>query len=244
MHATRNRCCSAIFDVIMMTGSFWQLRRCAGSKKGFDHVGDNGAGLDEVECRDGRIHSVELLAAAQELGVDRTDLVERLAYVAVVVEVLGDFAERVVRHVVHLRTLTGRADGQIALGAVAAIVGAVAARPSAALVLLEQRAAQEACERRQAAQELVAALAQRRGGSVLHEWRIPLITGPMILVVFDSWVKPFLSSAEGFHNRREVGEAEGIDLQRWESWRRARHGPIGPILADGERSTSQRPKLF
>src|SRR5262249_60784053 len=109
---------------------------------------------------------------------------------------LGDFAERVVRHVVHLRTLTGRADGQIALGAVAAIVGAVAARPSAALVLLEQRAAQEACERRQAAQELVAALAQRRGGRVLHELRIPLITDPVILVVFDSWVKPFLSRGQ------------------------------------------------
>src|SRR5215831_13136781 len=132
MHATRDRCCSAIFDVIIMIGSFWQRQRPAGSKKGFDHVGENGACLGEVECRYGRIHSVEVLAAAEELGVDRTDLVERLAHVAVVVEVLGDFDESVVRHVIYLRTLVGRADRQVALGAVAAVVGAVAARVRAA----------------------------------------------------------------------------------------------------------------
>src|SRR5215467_8550609 len=193
MHATRHRCRSAIFDVIMI-GSSWQSRHSAGGKKGFDHVGENGACLGEVECRDGRIHSVEVLAAAEELGVDRTDLVERLAHVAVVVEVLGDFEESIVRHVIYLRTLTGRADREIALGAVAAIVGAVTTWPSAALVLLEQRTAQYARERRQVAQELLATLAQRRRGCVLHELRIPLITDPMILVVFDSWVKPFLSS--------------------------------------------------
>ena len=74
-----------------MIGSLWQCRHRAGGKKGFDHVGDNGACLGEVEGRDGRIHSVEFLAAAQELGVDRADLVERLAQVAVIVEVLGNF---------------------------------------------------------------------------------------------------------------------------------------------------------
>jgi hypothetical protein len=65
MHATRDKCWSAIFDVnIIMVDSFWQRRRDAGGKKGFDHVGENGACLGEVECRDGRIHSVEFLAAA------------------------------------------------------------------------------------------------------------------------------------------------------------------------------------
>jgi hypothetical protein len=82
MQATRDRCWSVIFDVIMI-GSFKQRRRDAASKKGFDHVGENGTCLGEVECRDGRIHSVEFLAAAEELGVDRTDFVERLAHVAV-----------------------------------------------------------------------------------------------------------------------------------------------------------------
>jgi len=31
-----------ILDIIMI-GSFWQSWRCAGGKKGFDHVGENGA---------------------------------------------------------------------------------------------------------------------------------------------------------------------------------------------------------
>ena len=87
-----------------MVGSFWQSRRGAGSKKRFDHVGENGARLGDVDSRDGRIHSVEFLAAAQKLGIDRADLVERIAHVAVVVEVLGNFDERVVWHVVYLRT--------------------------------------------------------------------------------------------------------------------------------------------
>src|SRR5215470_2625115 len=99
-----------------MIVSLWQSRHYrAGSKKGFDHVGENGTCLGKVECRDGWIHSIEFLAAAQELGVDRTDLVERLAHIAVVVEVLGDFDECVVRHVVYLRTSVGRADRQVAL---------------------------------------------------------------------------------------------------------------------------------
>ena len=56
--------------------------------------------LGDVDDRNGRIHSVEFLAAAQKLGVDGADLVERIAHVAVVVEVLVDFAESVVWHVV------------------------------------------------------------------------------------------------------------------------------------------------
>jgi hypothetical protein len=62
-----------------MIGSFWHWRRSAGSKKRFDHVGENGARLCEVDSRDGRIHLVEFLAATQEFGVDCTDLVECVA---------------------------------------------------------------------------------------------------------------------------------------------------------------------
>jgi hypothetical protein len=48
-----------------MIVSLWQSRHYrAGSKKGFDHVGEDGAGLDEVESRNRWIHSVEFLAAA------------------------------------------------------------------------------------------------------------------------------------------------------------------------------------
>src|SRR5258707_15780832 len=102
MHATRDRCWSAILDVIIMIGSFWRRRRGTGSKKRFDHVGENGARLGDVDSRDGRIHSVEFLAAAQKLGVDCANPVERVAHVAIVVEVLVDFVERVVWHIVYL----------------------------------------------------------------------------------------------------------------------------------------------
>ena len=53
-------------------------RRGAGSKKGFDHVGDDGARLGKIECCNSRVYLVETLAAAQKLGIDRTDLVEHL----------------------------------------------------------------------------------------------------------------------------------------------------------------------
>src|SRR5262245_32511605 len=198
------------------------------------------------------IHSVEVLAAAKELGVDRTDLVERLAHVAVIVEVLGHFAESVVRHVVDVWALIGRADRQIALGAVAAIVGTMAARPAAALVLLEQRAAQDACERRECAQELLAALAQRRGGRVLHELRIPLITDPVILVVFDSWVKPFLSRGQEIPQSLRVQRGRrrrlsGIAILAAYSTPTNQSSPRGWRSCrdrDGAHPVSERPKLF
>jgi hypothetical protein len=39
-----------------MIGSLWVGRRGAPSKEGFDHVGDDGTRLGEVEGGDGRIH--------------------------------------------------------------------------------------------------------------------------------------------------------------------------------------------
>jgi hypothetical protein len=36
----------------------------AGRKIGLDHAGDDGARLRKIECSDGRVHSVELLASA------------------------------------------------------------------------------------------------------------------------------------------------------------------------------------
>ena len=62
-----------------MVGSFRIERRGAGSKIGFDHVGDDGARLGKIECCNSRVHLVEALAAAQKLGIDRTDLVESFA---------------------------------------------------------------------------------------------------------------------------------------------------------------------
>jgi hypothetical protein len=61
-----------------MIGSFRVERRGAGSKIGFDHVGDDGARLGKIERCDSRIHLVEILAATQKLGIDRANLVEHL----------------------------------------------------------------------------------------------------------------------------------------------------------------------
>ena len=61
-----------------MIGSLWVGRRGAPSKVRFDHVGDDGARLGEIEGGDGRIHLVETLAAAQQFGIDRANLVEHL----------------------------------------------------------------------------------------------------------------------------------------------------------------------
>ncbi len=69
-----------------MIGSLRVGRRGATSKIGFDHVGEDGARLGEVEGSDGRVHLVETLAAAQKFGIDRADLVEHLASVRLIVE--------------------------------------------------------------------------------------------------------------------------------------------------------------
>jgi hypothetical protein len=92
-----------------MIGSLWVGRRGASSKEGFDHVGDDGARLGEVEGGDGRIHLVETLAAAQQFGIDRADLVERLLQLAEVGEELGDLCVSCIGHVAEPRALPVRA---------------------------------------------------------------------------------------------------------------------------------------
>src|SRR5580704_5122151 len=79
MQASRDRCRSAILEIIML-GSLRVGRWGATSKIGFDHVGEDDARLGDVEGSDGRVHLVETLAAAQKCGIDRADLVEHLAY--------------------------------------------------------------------------------------------------------------------------------------------------------------------
>ena len=122
-----------------MIGSLWVGRRGAPSKVRFDHVGDDGARLGEVEGGDGRIHLVETLATAQKLGVDRTDLVEHLLQLAKIAKKLGNLIVARIRHVAKSWSLAGSADcGQISLRAVPRSVDAMAIRPTAALVGLDQ----------------------------------------------------------------------------------------------------------
>lgn len=147
-----------------MIGSLRVGRRGATSKIGFDHVGEDGARFDDVESSDGRVHLVETLAAAQKFGIDRADLVEHLAQFAEVGEELADFGVGCIRHVANPRALAGSTDcGKISLGAMPRPIDTVAVGPAAALVGLDQRAAQYLFDRRQAAREPVAAFEQGCG---------------------------------------------------------------------------------
>ena len=147
-----------------MIVSLWVGRRGAPSKVGFDHVGDDGTRLGEVEGGDGRIHLVETLAAAQKFGIDRADFVEHLAQFAEVGEELADFGVGCIRHVTDPRALAGSSDcGEISFGAVPRSIDAVAVGPAAALVGLHQRTAHDLLDRGQAAHELVATLAKGCG---------------------------------------------------------------------------------
>jgi len=147
-----------------MIVSLWVGRRSAPSKVGFDHVGDDGTRLGEVEGGDGRIHLVETLAAAQQFGIDRADLVEHLLQFAEVGEELGDLGVSCIGHVAEPRALAGSSDcGEISLGAMPRSVDTVAVGPPAAFVGLHQRTANDLLDRGQAAHELVATLAQGCG---------------------------------------------------------------------------------
>jgi hypothetical protein len=122
-----------------MIGSFRIERRGAGSKIGFDHVGDDGARLGKIERCDSRIHLVEALAATQELGIDRANLVEHLLKLSVVGEKRSDLGVSRVRHIAKARAFAGSGDrGQVTLGPVPRSVDAMTIGPATTFVGLDQ----------------------------------------------------------------------------------------------------------
>src|ERR1700688_461986 len=122
-----------------MDGSLRVGRRGATTRYGSNHVGKEHPRLAESKAWDGRFHLVDPLATAQKLGIDRTDLVEHLLQLAIIAEELGDLGVGCIRHVTKPRAFAGLPDcGQISLGAVPRSVDAVAVRPTATLVGLDQ----------------------------------------------------------------------------------------------------------
>ncbi|HVA91550.1 MAG TPA: hypothetical protein VNL71_17105 [Chloroflexota bacterium] len=65
---------------MLIIGGLLRLGRRTDGKIGIDHVGEDGGRLGKVEGGQGRIHLLETLAAAEQLRVDRADLVEHLPY--------------------------------------------------------------------------------------------------------------------------------------------------------------------
>src|ERR1700730_6360665 len=162
MQASRDRCRSAILEIIML-GSLRVGRWGATSKIGFDHVGEDDARLGDVEGGDGRVHLVEALAAAQKFGIDRADFVEHLAQFAEVGEELADFGVGRIRNVTDPRALAGSTDcGKISRGARPSAGDTMGVGPAAAVVALAERASEYLCERRQGAGKVVATLAKSR----------------------------------------------------------------------------------
>ena len=152
-----------------MIGSLRVGRRGASSKIGFDHVGEDGARLDEVESCDARIHLIEILAATQKFGIDRADFVEHLLQLAEVGQELCDLGIRCVRDVAKPRALAGSSNcGQISLGAMPRSVDAVAIGSAAGFEGLDQRTAHDLLDWWQAPHQTVATFAQCRGRNILH----------------------------------------------------------------------------
>jgi hypothetical protein len=62
-----------------MIGSFWQSRHSAGGKKGFDHVGENGACLGQVVTGGAfaRLHVDEPMGLWPTKGMDATPAAPR-----------------------------------------------------------------------------------------------------------------------------------------------------------------------
>ena len=170
--ACLERCRSAILE-IMVIGPLRIERRSTGGETTHNHVGDDGARLGEVEGGEGRVHGglPQILPSPQEFRIDRADLVERCAQLAKIVDQSGNLQMSVVGHVVSSRSPAGLADGQIPLRAVSRSVDAVAVRSTAALVSLDQCAAQHLFDRWQIAHKSATASAQGRCGKVLDHHR-------------------------------------------------------------------------
>ncbi|MUT24788.1 hypothetical protein GNX14_27090 [Mesorhizobium japonicum] len=88
--------------LVVIIGAFLRLglRRIDG-ETAFDHVGEDGARLGKIEGGDGRVHLLERLATAEQLRVDRADLVEELPQLVEIGQILVGLGDSGVGHIVH-----------------------------------------------------------------------------------------------------------------------------------------------
>jgi hypothetical protein len=108
------------------------------------------------------------------------------------------------RNVVHLGRSARVTHGQVILGTVSGTVGALAAGFAAALVALDERAAQDRLQRRQFVQQEFAAVSEDGSGFVCHPDQTTCITG-LIVVGRHSFCKLLLAAiAELLHQRDQI----------------------------------------
>src|SRR5579872_4063355 len=125
---------------------------------------------------------------------------------AVIGQKLARLRVRLLRHVVHLWTLAGKAHRQIVLRAMTGALGALAAGLAAALVALDEGTAEDSFERGQLAQERLAALSQGGGGLFRCIHRTTLTTG-LKLASGISFVNAFF---RGVFGRGGTGRGQGF----------------------------------
>jgi hypothetical protein len=110
---------------------------------------------------DGRLsnhgESLKLLSTAEKFVVDLGDLLQDLAGSLVVGNELCNLIVRLLWYVIHLRSQPRVADRKIVLGTMTGPVGALASRFATSFVALDKGAAEDRFERRQFAQESLAA---------------------------------------------------------------------------------------
>jgi len=145
---------------------------------------------------------------------------------------MGDLFVNVVWHIISAlpAACPWLADGQIPLGPMSRSVDAMAVLPAAALVGLDQCAAQNVLDRRQAAHDSAPTSAQRGGGKILNVHRTESLDCPNESKS-DSSVNLGIVLGERSEELSKRDQAKGVDEQRSAAARTLpiRGRPVGPF---------------
>src|SRR6266508_302413 len=210
---------------------------------GFGHVGHHG---DQFQVRSAgeRKHSVQL-PADQQLGVDRCDLCQDRLDLGGLVDPAADQLDQRGRHIQQPAAATRSAGCQIGIGAVQLTLGASAALLAAASPLVDQRAAQQRLDIRQASGQPPAPCPQLPHAEL---GEVPVLVCHMYTRSRRrDGCKPTL--LDRAHQRRQRDQARSSQpLRSWGSapvgpGHRQRHPTAGPALADIDQPGGGPPPL-